>query len=69
LTRLLLAVVALRLVRRLAAKAIAIALAILPFHSGSFAHHDGPQTLGAVERVVHPIGHDLQPALEGALRP
>jgi hypothetical protein len=68
-TRLLLAVVAWRLTRRLAAPAIAIALATLLLHSGTFAHHDEPQTLRAVERVVQPIKHDLQHALRRALRP
>ena len=68
-TRLLLAVLAWRLVRRLAAPAIAIALAMLLLHSGPFARHDGPQTLGAVERVVQPIEHDLQHALGRAFRP
>ena len=68
-TRLLLAVMAWRMVRRLAAPALVIAVGMLLLHSGSFARHDGPQTLGAVERVVQPIEHDLQHALGRALRP
>ena len=68
-TRLLIAVLTWRLARRLAAPAIVIALAMLLLHSGSFARHDRPQTLGAAERVVQPIEHDLQHALGRALRP
>jgi hypothetical protein len=68
-TRLRLAVMTWRMVRRLAAPALVIAVAMLLLHSGSFARHDGPQTLGAVERVVQPIEHDLQHALRRALRP
>jgi hypothetical protein len=68
-TRLLIAVFAWRLAPRLAAPTIAIATAMLLLHSGSFARHDGPQTLGAVERAVQPIEHDLQHALRRALRP
>jgi hypothetical protein len=67
-TRLLLAVVAWRLVRRLAATAIVIALAMVLVHSGSFARHDGRHTVGAVERVVQPMEHDLQHALGRAFR-
>ena len=68
-TRLLLAVVAWRLARQLAAPAIAIALAMLLLHSRPFARHDRPQTLRAAERVVQPIEHELQHALGRALRP
>ena len=54
---------------KLFTRALAIAVAMLLLHSSSFARHDGPQTLGAVERVVQPIEHDLQHALGRALRP
>jgi hypothetical protein len=67
-TRLLLAVVAWRLVRRLAAPAIVIALAVVLLHSGSFARHQGRNAQGVVERVVRPIEHDLQHALGTAFR-
>jgi len=67
-TRLLLLVVAWRLARRLAATAIVIALAVVLVHSGSFAHHDGRHTIGAVARVVRPIERDLQQALGRAFR-
>jgi hypothetical protein len=68
-TRLLLAVVAWRLVRRLAAPAIVIALAMVLLHSGSFARHHRRNALGVVERVARPIEHDLQHALGTAFRP
>ena len=61
-TTLLLAVVAWRFVRRLAAAAIIIALAALALRSGSFAHH-ASRDAGAVERVVRPIEHALGRAL------
>jgi len=67
-TRLLRAVVAWRLVRRLAGPAIVIALAMVLLHSGPFARHDGRHTVGAVERVVQPLERDLQNALGRALR-
>jgi protein-S-isoprenylcysteine O-methyltransferase Ste14 len=66
---LLLVVVAWRLARWLAAPVLVVALSMLLLHSGSFARHDGPRTLGAVERVVQPIEHNLQHALGKALRP
>lgn len=65
-TRLLLTVVAWRLVRRPAATAIVIALAMVL--SGSFARHNGRHTVGAVERVVQPIEQDLEHALGRAFR-
>lgn len=61
-TRLLTALLACRLARRLAAPAIVIALAMLLLHTGSVAHR-GRHTVGAFERVVHPIERDLQHAL------
>jgi hypothetical protein len=66
---LVLAVVAWRLVRRLAAPAIVIALAMLLLHSESFPRHVARHTVGAVERVVQPVEHDLQHALRRAFRP
>jgi hypothetical protein len=67
--RLLLALLAWRLARRLAAPAIVIALAMLLLHSGSFARHDGRQTVGAVARLVQPIEHDLKRVLGRGFRP
>jgi hypothetical protein len=67
--RLVLAVVAWRLVRRLAAPAIVVALAMLLLHSGSFARPERRHVVGAVERVVQPIEHDLQHALGRAFTP
>ena len=67
-TRLLLAVFAWRLVRRLAAPAIVIAFGVLLLHSGSRARHDRRHPVGAVERIVQPIEHDVQHALGRALR-
>ena len=67
-TRLLLAVVAWRLVRRLVAPAIVIALGMLLLHSGSSARHNGRPTLRTVEQLVQPIEYDLQHALGRALR-
>ena len=60
--RLLLAVFAWRLVRRLAGPAIVIAFAMLLLHSGSRARHDRRHPAGAVERVVQPIEHYLHNA-------
>lgn len=57
--RLVLVVVAWRLIRRFAAPAIVIALASLLLDSSSFARHDGRHAVGAVERVVQPIEHEL----------
>jgi hypothetical protein len=68
-TRLLLAVFAWRLVRRVAAPAIVIAFAVLLLHSGSRARHDRRHpVIGAVERIVQPIEHDLQHAFGRARR-
>ncbi|MHB8660103.1 MAG: hypothetical protein ACYC91_19620 [Solirubrobacteraceae bacterium] len=67
-TRLLLAIVARSLAPRLAPTAIAIALAMVLIHSGTFARHAGEHTVGAVERVVQPIEHDLQQVFEMAVR-
>jgi hypothetical protein len=61
--RLLLAVFAWRPVRRFAAPAIIIALAMLLLRSGSFARQQEQHAVGAVERVVRPAKHDLQQAL------
>ena len=60
--RMLLAVCAWRLVRRIAAPAILIAVALLLLHNVS-ARQDRRHALGAVERVVRPVNHDLQQAL------
>ena len=68
-TRLLLALLAWRLARRLAAPVIVIALAMLLLHSESFPHRLGRRTVGAVERVLQPVKHDLQHALRRAFRP
>lgn len=67
-TRLVLAVVAWRLVRRLIAPAIVIALAMLLLHSGTSARHRGRNAIGVVERIVQPIEPDLQHALGKAFR-
>lgn len=67
-TRFLLAVFAWRLARRVAASAIVIAFAVLLLDSGSRARHDRRHPVGAVERIVQPIEHDLQHALGRALR-
>ena len=67
--RLLLAVCAWRLVRRLAVPAITIALAMLLVHSGSFARQDRRHAVGAVARVLRPLKHDLQQALGKAFHP
>jgi hypothetical protein len=66
--RLLLAVVAWRLVRRLAVSAIVIVLGMLLLHSNSFARHDRRPALAAVMHMVQPIEHDLQHALRTALQ-
>jgi hypothetical protein len=62
-TRLVLAVMAWRLVLRLAAPAIIIALVMLLLHGGAPASHDGRHAVGAVQRVVQPIEHDLRRTL------
>jgi hypothetical protein len=67
-TRLLLAVVAWRVVRGLAVPAIVIVLGMLLLHSNSFARHDRRPALGAVMQIVQPIEHDLQHALGTAFR-
>ena len=67
--RLLLAIFAWRLLRRLAAPAILIALTILLIHNASFARPHEQHAGGAVERVVRPLKHDLQHALGKALHP
>lgn len=67
--RLLLAVCAWRLLRRLATPAALIALAMLLTHSGSFARREGRHAVGAVERVVRPVKRDLQQVLGNVLRP
>ena len=61
--RLVPAVVAWRLVRRLAAPAIIIALAVLLLHSGSLARRQERRAVRAVERVIRPVKHDLRQAL------
>jgi hypothetical protein len=66
---LVLPVVAWRLVRRLAAPAIIIALAILLLHSGSLARRQERRAVGAVERVIRPVKHDLQQALGKLIGP
>jgi hypothetical protein len=65
---LLLVVFAWRTVRRLGVPAIVIALAVLLLHSASFARHERRQAVGAVERVVQPLQHDLNHALGKAFR-
>ncbi len=67
-TRLALAIVAWRLVRRLIAPAIVIALAMLLLHSGASARHHGRNAVGVVERIVRPIEPGLQHALTNAFR-
>jgi len=66
-TRLLLALLAWRLARRLAAPTIAIALAMLLLHSGPSGRHDRRHPGGAVEHIARPIEHDLQNAIGNAL--
>lgn len=66
-TRLLLAVVAWRLMRRIAGPAIVIALAMMLLHSGPSGRHDRRHPAGAVERIARPIEHDLQHAIGNAL--
>ena len=68
-TRLVLAVFAWRLLRRLAVPAIVIALAMLLLHSGSFVRPDRRHAVGVVERVVRPIEDDVQHALGRAFQP
>jgi hypothetical protein len=68
-TRLVLALLAWRLARRLAVPAIVIALAMLLLHSGPFASHGRRHAVGAVERVVQPIELDLQHALGRVFQP
>ena len=65
--RLVLAVVAWRVVRRLAVPAIVAALAMLLVHGGSFARRERRHAVGAVDRVVQPIEHDLRHALGRAV--
>jgi hypothetical protein len=66
-TRLLLAVVAWRLMRRIAGPAIVIALAMMLLHSGPSGRDDRRHPAGAVERS-RPIERDLQHAIGNALR-
>jgi hypothetical protein len=66
---LLAAVFAWRLLRRLAAPAIFIALAILLLHTASFGRRQERHVVGAVERVLRPLKHDVQQALGKAVGP
>lgn len=65
--RLVLVVGAWRLICRLAAPAIVIALATLLLGSRSFARHDERHVPDAVERVVQRIDHELGPTIGIAL--
>jgi hypothetical protein len=67
-TRLVLAVVAWHLLRRLIAPAIVIALAMLLLHSGTSVRHPGRNAVGVVERIVRAIEPDLRHALTKAFR-
>ena len=67
--RLLLAISAWRLVRRLAPPAILIAVALPLLHRPSFARRQERHTVGAVEHVVQPLERDLQQAFGKAFRP
>jgi hypothetical protein len=60
-TRLVLAVVAWRFVRRLGAAAIITAVAMPMLYYASFAYHQGRDPR-AVERVLRPIEHELREA-------
>lgn len=67
--RLLLAVSAWRLVRRLAAPAIAIALATLLLRGPSFACRPERYAVGAVEHVFRPLERDVRQAFGKVVGP
>jgi hypothetical protein len=68
-TRLLLVIVAWRLMRRLLTAAIVVALAMVLIHGGSFTPRDPRHAAEAVERILQPIAHHLQRTLGRTFRP
>lgn len=67
----LLAVLAWRILRRLALFAIVAAVAILVLHGISSAslHHRGHHPQASIERVLRSVEHDIQQAIGGVVSP
>ena len=67
--RLLLVIIAWRLMRPLLTAASVIALAMTLLHGGPFTPRERRHTAGAVERILQPMAHQLQRTLGRTFRP